>query len=170
MCSCCCLVVLLTDLDACVNVHIVVCALHVHICVCVSTSVLNCLHVFSCFIFSVRLVIAWGVFLPSLGTERGVGNRYTPLHSLRIGRCAVSAIHTDNTHGILACGDVSGEVVVWEVVDDKQTPALGACAKLRREKVMAQYRAAVSGVLLFVRYALVLALSDESGRFFGVIS
>jgi hypothetical protein len=88
------------------------------------------------------VVIAWGVFLPMLGKEKGVGNRYIPLRSLRVGTCEVCSIHTDNSNGLLCAADVRGNVCIWEVFDETQN--LGACSRLRRAKTTAQFKAAIN--------------------------
>jgi hypothetical protein len=77
-----------------------------------------CVCIYLWYVYSV--VVAWGVFLPQLGKEKGVGNRYIPLRSLRVSTCEVTTIHTDNSSGLLCAADARGNVCVWEVFEDNK--------------------------------------------------
>lgn len=63
---------------------------------------------------SIRTVIAWGVSLPSCGRELGRGNVWLPYKAFRCGTSEVHAIAHDEANGLLAAGDESGHVVLWE--------------------------------------------------------
>lgn len=62
-------------------------------------------------------IIAWGVSRPNTGTVVGKGTIWVPLRSLNVGTCNVTCIETDSTR-LLAAGDESGNVVVWETCEE----------------------------------------------------
>jgi hypothetical protein len=92
--------------------------MHEHAFVCKRMTLIVCVGVHLWYVYSV--VVAWGVFLPQLGKEKGVGNRYIPLRSLRVSTCEVTTIHTDNSSGLLCAADARGNVCVWEVFEDNK--------------------------------------------------
>jgi hypothetical protein len=62
-------------------------------------------------------VIAWGVSLPVSGKELGRGNVWQPLKAFRCGSSEVRVLAHDDHAGLLAAGDESGLVVLWEIYD-----------------------------------------------------
>lgn len=62
-------------------------------------------------------MIAWGVSLPANGKELGRGNVWLPLKALRCGSSEVKALAAAESAGLIAAGDESGLVVLWEAYE-----------------------------------------------------
>ncbi len=57
--------------------------------------------------------------LPASGKELGRGNVWLPLKAFRCGTSEVKVLVTDEAAGLLAAGDESGLVVLWEAYDTR---------------------------------------------------
>lgn len=63
-------------------------------------------------------VVAWGVSKPHIGDVFGKGTVWVPLRSLGCGSAPITTISTDHIR-LMAAGDESGRVVVWETFDSE---------------------------------------------------